>query len=84
MHALHDELNKQTEDNERRANVNNDSIPLENIQQNLQCNRQREELIQAHLNNPYQLLKRKATGSKYFLQDQAKSRRHANVEVNSN
>ena len=59
--CIADELNKQTEDNERRANVNNDSIPLENNQQNLQCNRQWEELIQAHLNNSYQLLKRKAT-----------------------
>ena len=54
------ELNKQTEDNERRANVNNDSIHLENNQQNLQCNRQGEKLIQAHLNNTYQILKRKA------------------------
>ena len=44
-----------------RANVNNDSIPLENNQQSLQCNRQGEELIQAHLNNSYQLLKHKAT-----------------------
>ena len=59
--CIADELNKQTEDNERRANVNNDSIPLENNQQNLQCNRQGEELIQPHLNNPYQLFKRKAT-----------------------
>ena len=62
--CIADELNKQTEqteDNERRADVNNDSIPLENNQQNLQCNRKGEELIQAHLNNPYQLLKRKAT-----------------------
>ena len=56
-----DELNKQTEDNERRANVNNDSIHLENNQQNIQCSRQGEELIQAHLNNTYQILKRKAT-----------------------
>ena len=38
--CITDELNKQTEDNERRANVNNDSIHLENNQQNLQCNRQ--------------------------------------------
>ena len=37
-----DELYKQTEDNERCGNVNNDSIPLENNQQNLQCNRQGE------------------------------------------
>ena len=59
--CITDELNKQTEDNERRANVNNNSIHLENNQQNLQCNRQREELIQAHLNNTYQILKRKAT-----------------------
>ena len=55
------ELNKQTEDNERRANVNNYSIHLENNQQILQCNRQGEELIQAHLNSTYQILKRKAT-----------------------
>ena len=59
--CITDELNKQTEDNERRANVNNDSIHLENNQQNLQCSRQGEELIQANLNNTYQLLKRKAT-----------------------
>ena len=59
--CIADELNKHTEDYERHGNVNNDSIPLENNQQNLQCNRQGEELIQAHLNNPYQLLKRKAT-----------------------
>ena len=58
--CITDELNKQTEDNERRANVNNDSIHLENNQQNLQCNRQGEELIQTHLNNTYQILKRKA------------------------
>ena len=38
--CITDELNKQTEDNERRANVNNDSIHLENNQQNIQCNRQ--------------------------------------------
>ena len=54
-------VNKQTEGNERRANVNNESIHLENNQQNLQCNRQGEELFQAHLNNPYQKRRRKAT-----------------------
>ena len=57
--CITDELNKQTEDNERRANVNNDSIHLENNQQNLQCNRQGEELIHAHLNNTYQILNAK-------------------------